>query len=569
MFALESGSVNEAFTHATLNTTFRRSEGLSGRAWEFRDLYFVKDLGSVNDCPRQPAAIHAGVKSGIAFPILVGGDVIGVMDFFSTSVLTLSDDRLNTLRSISKLVSQAMYRLEGLERQEITAKNAAAISEVAFSASACKTVDEAARVTVEKVKEAFEWAYGSYWSVDEEANVLKFSVESGKVNEQFRRATLETKFEMGQGLSGRAWERKDLVFVEDLRTMEDCPRQPAAVHAGVKSGIALPVISNGRVLGIMDFFSTEIIALSEDRISALKNVGMFASNIISAIESNENQHTEKLKLAAQFETDVGSIVNTVKSFSENMFTKSSKMAEGSKETAGQAEVMVNASQEAAKSVQSVAGAAEEMSASIQQVAHHVGQSAAIAKQAAEDARAANTTMIQLGSSSTEIGEVTKVITEIAQQTNLLALNATIEAARAGEAGKGFAVVANEVKELAKQTSNATGEIVSKIGSVQKDIESAIKSIEVISKIVEELNTTSVSITAAIGEQSTTTTEIAKSAAVAARGTVAVNKNISKVSDVASDGLKMATEISESSSNLSELSKQLESAVEVFLKKVRE
>ena len=77
----------------------------------------------------------------------------------------------------------------------------------------------------------------------------------------------------------------------------------------------------------------------------------------------------------------------------------------------------------------------------------------------------NQVVSKLGDSSTEIGQVIKVITSIAQQTNLLALNATIEAARAGEAGKGFAVVANEVKELAKQTAKATEDISRKIEAI--------------------------------------------------------------------------------------------------------
>ena len=72
----------------------------------------------------------------------------------------------------------------------------------------------------------------------------------------------------------------------------------------------------------------------------------------------------------------------------------------------------------------------------------------------------------------KIGNVVSLIQDIAEQTNLLALNATIEAARAGEAGKGFAVVANEVKELAKQTAQATGEIAEKVSAIQDDARAA-------------------------------------------------------------------------------------------------
>jgi methyl-accepting chemotaxis protein len=90
------------------------------------------------------------------------------------------------------------------------------------------------------------------------------------------------------------------------------------------------------------------------------------------------------------------------------------------------------------------------------------------------------TVTKLGGSSTEIGNVLKVIASIAEQTNLLALNATIEAARAGEAGKGFAVVANEVKELAQETARPTEDIARRIEAIQADTGQATEAITSIS-----------------------------------------------------------------------------------------
>ena len=165
----------------------------------------------------------------------------------------------------------------------------------------------------------------------------------------------------------------------------------------------------------------------------------------------------------------------------------SQMAANATKSTKEASQVAGASEEVARGVQTVATNTEEMSASIAEIARNANEASAAANSTARQSETTNTTINKLGQSSQEIGNVIKVISSIAQQTNLLALNATIEAARAGDAGRGFAVVANEVKELAKQTAQATEDITNKIGSIQRDTSTAVDAIGSISDSIKRLN----------------------------------------------------------------------------------
>jgi GAF domain-containing protein len=445
-FALESGDAGEEFRKVTLSASFREGVGLSGRAWNARDLVFVQDLGEVKDCVRAPVAQKVGVRSGVCFPITDAGKVVGTMDFFATETLDLSEQRLDTLRSVGLLVSQALERVAQAERQTAAALDLAAINNVLRDLSSATTEEEATRGALETVRKEFGWAYGSYWSVDTTEKALRFVLESGSAGEEFRQVTRSATFAEGVGLAGRAWQTRDMVFVPDLGEVKDCVRAPAAQRAGVRSGVCLPLVVHGSVVGTMDFFSTDRIDLSESRRDALRNTAFLVSQALQRIQETNR----------------------------------------------------------------VASAGSELVTSIEEAERNVLQATSVAGQATTLAQEANEAVDRLGRSSAQIGDVVKVINSIAGQTNLLALNATIEAARAGSAGKGFAVVAGEVKELAQGTARATDDVARLVNAIQGDATSVVESLGAIGQIIGRINETQTMISGVLTEQAAVTREIVQS-----------------------------------------------------------
>lgn len=287
-------------------------------------------------------------------------------------------------------------------------------------------------------------------------------------------------------------------------------------------------------------------------ISSRDEVGRMATALNHAVDSMRSA------MAA-----IGQNAQTLAGASEELTSVSQQMSANSEETAAQAGVVSAASEQVSRNIQTVAASAEEMGATIKEIAKNASDAARVTAQAVQVTESTNATITKLGESSAEIGEVIKVITSIAEQTNLLALNATIEAARAGEAGKGFAVVANEVKELAKQTAEATENIGHRIGAIQSDAQNAVAAIGQISVIINQINDISSTIASAVEEQSVTTAEMGRNVEEASKGGAEITQNITGVAQAAQSTASGATETQASAQELSRMAAELQQLVSQF------
>ena len=293
-------------------------------------------------------------------------------------------------------------------------------------------------------------------------------------------------------------------------------------------------------------------------------VGMLAVSLNSMASSLRNilkSLRSEVENVDESSTQLASIANQMSAGAEDTANRSGQVAAAAEEMSVNQNTVAAAMEEASVNINMVAAATEEMSGTISEIAENSGRAKEITSKAVMQSREASARVDELGKAANEINKVTETITEISEQTNLLALNATIEAARAGEAGKGFAVVANEIKDLAKQTAEATQDIKTKIEGIQNATGITVKEINEIRAVIGDVDEIVATIATAVEEQSSTTREIAENVSQASQGISEVNENVSQSSSVASEIAGEIAEVNNSAIQMNSASSQVQRSAE--------
>lgn len=334
------------------------------------------------------------------------------------------------------------------------------------------------------------------------------------------------------------------------------------------------------LLGLLIYFMSGIVIVRPVNrvIDSLRDISEGDGDLTQRLDVTAND--ELGELADVFNAFIGKLQNMITGISSGVTTLSSsstelssiseQMSSGAGRTSDKSntvsaateEMTTNltsisaAMEESSTNTNTVASAAEQMNATINEIAKNAESAREIASHAVSKVDESAEKMNELGTAAKAIGEVVETITDISEQVNLLSLNATIEAARAGEAGKGFAVVANEIKDLANQTSEASGDIKDKIGHIQESSSATLSGISEISDVINNVNDIVSTIATAVEEQSAATREIAENINQASEGIQEVNQNVSQSSQVADEIARDISDVNESATAMAERSEQV-------------
>jgi methyl-accepting chemotaxis protein len=334
---------------------------------------------------------------------------------------------------------------------------------------------------------------------------------------------------------------------------------------------AVIVVIETAFLAVIAVMTARIFAQTEANLRSAEEVAereRLAGERERALADDAEARAERLRtMVEHFRDEMDGAMAVLDKASEAMQVDARGLTGASDRARQQIALVSRSSTEVTTAIEQTAAASQELASSIAEIGRNVTQTADSSQSAAKLARTASTEIEALARTGESVGAVVEIIRGIAAQTSMLALNATIEAARAGSMGKGFAVVASEVKTLSAQTASATAEVARSIEAIQTASQRSLKSIREIVEAIGEVETVSVAIAYAVGEQDRATAEIAKEVQVSSDGASRSAQTLQSFEAVTERTYAAAGSLQSSSSDLATQAQRIRREVAEFCERV--
>lgn len=392
-----------------------------------------------------------------------------------------------------------------------------------------------------------------------ESDRTAISARFREASETFLASALEEQLEMKEGMQRFRWTSLGAIFAL------------AVLAVGLSTffawSVSRPLLRLSRVMARLsdgDLDAQPDARRTKDEIGAMSvAVRVFRENAIKVRELNAAQQREREEaetertaalrnMADLIEGELSRSVSDVANQSAALRTDAEQTTESTRRVGTVSREVSASAHEALNALGTVAAAAEQLTASIREIAEQSASATNATRAARTTSAAVRESIAELASAVEKIGDVTRLIADIAGQTNLLALNATIEAARAGDAGRGFAVVAAEVKKLASQTAQSTGIIGGLVDQIRQSTERTVSQFGTAESELAQIDAVTASVASAVEQQSSATGEIARSVDLTIGAAKRVNGQITAVASDAEATLKRSQESLATAARLDEM-----------------
>lgn len=552
-------------------------------------------LLSIGPRLRSARATIAGrirIFAGVAVTLLAGLALVLALALIQLSNRTdesmVLADRALAASQLNKGIAQSRYHAS---RYAVTADPASIDAAFAALGSAKGRLEEAieSETNESTSRERIEWLRGQVDAFEPELKALNQSVDTYGPNEaalmlsagidlsgnMLSEQVSEIEEELtaaSRAAQGELAELKLWIVIASLALIAAC----IAIILLAARAMARQVSSSlGRITTAMTAVAAGDNSIAIPGVRREDEIGEMARALVVFRESaealadlqrqaHEDQQEVLRRLATRFEGGMGDVVTNVAAASGQLEVTASGMASAASQSIGFVDDVSRKMGETSVGVTSAAAATDQFAMSISEIGKQAGQSANLAQEARDSAERADEMMGKLSSAAEEVGAVVELIASIADRTNLLALNASIEAARGGEAGRGFAVVASEVKELARQTREATEDVASKIATMQSSTRGSADALLAIGQRIREVEVTATAIAQAVDEQSLSSQELARNLDLAASGVHDITGSIEQIRKMARNTGQSAEQLLESATGLKGEAKSLDGRAKEFV-----